>query len=70
MRTPEGIGLDSTVADLRRVFGEEVAIEGGIQFDPRFVVDPAGPSILSGTLSGTTETDVVTSVAGGFGCGA
>lgn len=64
MRTDTGIGIGSTVAELRaayptvRVFPPDIA-------DAYFVVDEN----LSGFLSGTTDADTVRSVIGGIGCG-
>jgi hypothetical protein len=64
MRTITGIGIGSTVAELRaafptvRVFPPDIA-------DAYFVVDEN----FTGFLSGTTDADTVRSVIGGMGCG-
>ncbi len=64
MRTEEGIGVGSTLADVRAAYpGVEVFppdIAG-----PYFVVDER----LGGFLTGTEEADTVLSVSGGIGCG-
>lgn len=67
--TPRGVGLGSSVADLEAAYGDAVTVESSITFGPTFVVDPAGPGILSGTLTVATDDGVITSIAGGFGCG-
>jgi hypothetical protein len=64
MRTDTGIGIGSTVAELRaayptvRIFPPDIA-------DAYFVVDEN----FTGFLSGTADTDTVRSVIGGIGCG-
>ena len=68
--TGEGVMLGDPVARLEAAYGDRVHIDSSIAFGPTFVVDPAGPGILSGTLSLATSDGVVTSIAGGFGCGA
>lgn len=70
LTTSEGIGLGSTVAELEAGYGTDVAIVTDLQFGPQFMIDPPGPNFMSGTLTGTSDDDVVTSIAGGFGCGA
>jgi hypothetical protein len=64
MRTELGIGIGSTVAELRaaypgvRIFPPDIA-------DAYFVVDEN----LTGFITGTTDADTVRSVSGGIGCG-
>lgn len=68
--TAAGIGLGSTVADLRAAYGDDLVVDSTIRFGVTFVVDPDGRGILSGTLSSSSPDGRVTSIAAGFGCGA
>ena len=68
--TQEGIGLGSTVGDLRAAFG------AGVRVNPEqdllgasFEVGPYGPGGLYGLLDGTADTNTVTQVAAGQPCG-
>jgi hypothetical protein len=70
LRTAEGIGLDSTVLELKAAFGDALTIESTLQFGVSFFVEPTGLGLLSGTLSDSTDDGMVTSLGGGFGCGA
>ena len=65
MATPEGIGIGSTVADLKRAYPEVYVYGGDDVFGPYFVVNEN----LSGFLTGDTDTDTVQSVIGGVTCG-
>jgi hypothetical protein len=64
LHTADGIGIGSTVADLRRqypgvqVYPEEI-------YGPYFVVNEN----FSGFLTGVTDSDTVISFIGGIGCG-
>lgn len=70
LRTPDGIGLGSTVAQLRAAYGGDVAISSTVRFGPVFSLEGSEPGLISGSLSGIGDNDVVTLVGGGFGCGA
>lgn len=64
MRTETGIGIGSTVADLRAAYPKVKVFPPDIA-DAYFVVDQN----LTGFLTGTTDEDTVRSVMGGIGCG-
>ncbi|MEX0846768.1 MAG: hypothetical protein WD023_03235 [Ilumatobacteraceae bacterium] len=64
MRTDTGIGIGSTVADVKAVFPTVMIFPPDIA-DAYFVVSEN----LSGFLTGTTDDDTVRSVIGGIGCG-
>lgn len=77
--TPEGVGIGSTVVALRTAYGDRLNIESTIDFGVIFFIDPIAvtttegeppPGLLSGTLTESFAEGVVTSIAGGFGCGA
>lgn len=69
LRTAEGIGVGSTVAELRAAYPGGLEIVPDDAFGPRFEVRrPSG--VISGTLSGTGPGDtVVTLGAGEASCG-
>jgi hypothetical protein len=68
LRTENGIRVGLPVGDLRTILGDG-QIVGDDLLGAAFAVDPPGPGILWGLLSGLDATDVVESVAGGFSCG-
>ena len=65
MRTPQGITVGSTVAELRAAYPDVVVTPGDDVFEPSFHVDDN----LNGFLTGDTDADLVASVVGGVGCG-
>lgn len=70
LETAEGVGLDSTVAELKTAYGSDLTIESTLRFGVSFFVQPIGPGLLSGTLTDSTDEGTVTALGGGFGCGA
>lgn len=70
-QTAEGIGVGSTVVDLRAAFGGGLVVREGEEiFGPSFVVtDAGGTQLLYGSLTDTTEAGLVTTVNGGQLCG-
>lgn len=68
LRTEDGIRVGLPVGDLRTIL-DDGQIVGDELLGAAFAVDPPGPGILWGLLSGLDATDVVESVAGGFSCG-
>lgn len=65
MRLGAGPTVGSTVADLRAVFPEVIVNPGDGIFGPNFYVNDN----LTGFLSGSQDTDQITSITGGIGCG-
>ena len=63
LTTADGIGVGSTLADLRAAFAEVSVTESTI--GPEWTTGEGG---LSGTLEGTEETSLVNSVGGGTQC--
>lgn len=72
LTTPEGIGLGSTLGDLRSVYGSgSIVIEEDF-FDPSlgyWSYDPHDWTGLWGSATGTSDADTITSINGGRGCG-
>lgn len=67
LTTVEGIGLGSTVEELRRAYGDRVSISGDPELDVwSFEID--GPA-LSGLLDGPEDSGVVTLIELRPGCG-
>jgi hypothetical protein len=65
MRTSTGVGVGSTIAELRAGFPGVVVNPADDIFDANFYVSDT----FRGFVSGTADTDLVTSIAGGVGCG-
>ncbi len=71
LRTPEGIGVGSTLGDLEAAYPGEITIAES-DFDPRLgswsyrLEDWTG---LSGAATGIGASDTITSIIGGRGCG-
>lgn len=70
LRTAAGIGIASTVEELTDAYGNRLTIESTSPFGATFSVADGGPGLLSGTLTESVPEGQVTSLAGGFGCGA
>ncbi|MCU1359826.1 MAG: hypothetical protein JWN99_1115 [Ilumatobacteraceae bacterium] len=64
MRTAEGIGVGTKVADLRAAY-PDVQVYPEEIYGPYFVVN----GNLSGFLTGVTDSDTIISFIGGIGCG-
>ena len=65
MRTPEGITVGSSLAELRSAYPTVVVTPGDEIFGPHFHVTDN----LNGFLTGETDADIVESIVGGVGCG-
>jgi hypothetical protein len=66
LRTAEGVGLGTTVADLRAAFGPDLTVDGDQVLDTwTFRDDAAG---LKGLLSGPDDSDAVTLIQPIVGC--
>lgn len=70
LTTSEGIGVGSTVSDLEAAYADTFVIDSTIPRGITFSVTAPGPGLLSGTLSSSSPDGQVTSLGGGFGCGA
>jgi hypothetical protein len=69
-RTEAGIGVGSTLADLRRAYGRRLQVsygEPGMVYRFRVDLGPAGE--LFGTLTGGTPDATITGLAAGAACG-
>lgn len=69
LATREGLRIGSTVGDVRAFYGDDAVIADDPFFPPSFQYDVPGAGFLWGLVSGGEPTDVVQSIAGGFGCG-
>lgn len=69
LTTSAAIGIDSTVDELRRAYGDRLVIESSIPFGVTFYIDANTPGLLSGILTDSSPDGVVTAISGGFGCG-
>lgn len=69
LTTSAGIGIDSTVAELRRAYADRVVIESSIPFGVTFYIEANTPGLLSGLLTSSSPEGSVTAISGGFGCG-
>lgn len=69
LTTSAAIGIDSTVDELRRAYGNRLVIESSIPFGVTFYIDANTPGLLSGILTASSSDGLVTAISGGFGCG-
>jgi hypothetical protein len=69
LSTPSGITIGSTVATLRRVYGTQVKIHAADSPFPAGFSVPVSGGDLTGTLTGTGDSDTTTSLAYGVSCG-
>ena len=65
LATDAGIGVGSTVAELRAAYPAAVILPEDEFSGPSFEIEPG----LRGVLAGTADTDMILSFVGGFGCG-
>ena len=65
LATDAGIGVGSTVAQLRAAYPAAIVMPEDEFTGPNFEIE-AG---LRGVLTGTDDSDVILSFVGGFGCG-
>lgn len=69
LRTAEGVGVGSTLAELRAAYPTGLVVVPDAAFGPRFEVHRP-PGVVSGTLAGTGDGDtIVTLGAGEVTCG-
>ena len=67
--TAEGIGVGSTLDQLKAAYGDRVAITpGGDEIPPRFSVEGTGDAPLTGVLNGPAATNSILAIFGGRYC--
>lgn len=69
LKTSAGIGIDSTVNELRRAYADRLVVESSIPFGVTFYIEANTPGLLSGILTSSSPDGSVTAISGGFGCG-
>lgn len=65
LATAEGIGVGSSLAELRAAYGERLRLDPEDPFGPGFEIATPPPGRLAGTLTGTGPADTVASLSGG-----
>ena len=65
LATAEGIGVGSSVAELRTAYGQRLRLDPEDPFGPVFEITTPPPGRLAGTLTGTGPADTVASLSGG-----
>jgi hypothetical protein len=65
LATADGIGAGSSLAELRRAYGDRLRVDPDDPFGPVFEVATPPPGRLAGTLTGTGPTDTVATLSGG-----
>ncbi|HEV2808870.1 MAG TPA: hypothetical protein VGV93_00545 [Acidimicrobiales bacterium] len=65
LTTTEGIGIGTSVAELRSVYGDRLRLSGDDPFGPAFEVEVGPPARLGGSLTGTSDNAVVATLSGG-----
>jgi hypothetical protein len=69
LATPSGVTTGTTVATLRRVYGDKLTISPADDTFPASFRIPVAASALTGTLTGTADDATTTSLTYGSGCG-
>lgn len=69
LTTPRQVAIGTTVTALNETYGPTLVIDSTASLGVTFVVRSGQRGLLSGTLSDSSPTGEVTSIAGGFGCG-
>ncbi len=64
LTTAEGIGVGSSVAELRGAYGQRLQLDPDDPFGPVFEITTPPPGRLAGTLTGTGPSDTVASLSG------
>lgn len=65
LATAEGVGVGSSIAQLRAAYGERLRLDPEDPFGPVFEVATPPPGRLAGTLTGTGPADTVATLSGG-----
>lgn len=69
LTTAAGIGIGSSVAQLKEAYPDELVIESTVRFGATFHLAGSDPGLLAGLLTESVDTGQVTAISGGFGCG-
>jgi hypothetical protein len=69
LTTSNGIGINSTLAELREAYGDQATISDDPVFGPFWEVDVPGAGVLWGTAGATGDNGMIDSINGGSGCG-
>ncbi|HKZ20707.1 MAG TPA: hypothetical protein VJQ57_11405 [Acidimicrobiia bacterium] len=69
LRTQKGIGIGSTISELKLAYGEAVVVGDDPAFGPYWEVTETDPSYLWGTATGVGDDSVIDALSGGAGCG-
>ena len=69
LRTDKGIGVGSSIGELRAAYGEAVAVGDDPAFGPYWEVIGEAPAYLWGTATGIDDGAVLDALSGGNGCG-
>ena len=65
LATAEGIGIGTSLADLRSAYGNRLQLSRDDPFGPAFEVEAEPPGRLGGTLTGISGNDTVATLSGG-----
>lgn len=65
LTTTEGIGIGTSLAELRSVYGERLRLGRDDPFGPVFEVEIDPPGRLGGSLTGISDNDMVATLSGG-----
>ncbi|HVL04165.1 MAG TPA: hypothetical protein VM386_06995 [Acidimicrobiales bacterium] len=65
LTTAEGIGIGTSLAELRSVYGDRLRLARDDPFGPAFEVEVDPPGRLGGTLTGITDGATVATLSGG-----
>lgn len=65
LATAEGVGVGSSIAQLRAAYGDRLRLDPEDPFGPVFEIATPPPGRLAGTLTGTGPADTVATLSGG-----
>lgn len=65
LTTAEGIGIGTSLAELRSAYGDRLQLSRDDPFGPAFELEVEPPGRLGGTLTGISDNDTVATLSGG-----